>query len=110
MLAVYQKTGGSLAALARNAGISRSRIYEIFEDFPEFRKQIDEIDAAMLEDIQETALEKLEENVKAGLQRAIEFTLEKEPRKERGKIVINRDKSKAQEIELFLGVNPPVIE
>lgn len=109
MLAIYRKTGGNLTALAKAAKISRRRMYEIFEDFPDFRREIDDIEAAILEDLKELALEKLEENMKAGLQKAIEYILEKEPRKERGRIVINRDKSKALETELWLGVRQKVI-
>jgi len=67
------------------------------------------MDAAKIEGLKEKALDKLEENIEANLQSAIQYAFEKEPRKERGKIVINRDDSKAEEIELYIGVRQKVI-
>lgn len=108
ILATYRKTKGSITSISRIARISRSRIYEIFEDFPKLREEIDAIDESMVEGLQETALVGLKKNVKAGLQSAIEFAFTKKPRKERGKIEINKDESTIPNIELYLGVNQQV--
>jgi len=109
ILSVYEETGGSISKLIENMKISRTKIYEIFEQFPKIRQGIDDYDAAKIERLKDKALVKLEENIDANFQRAIEYAFEKEPRKERGKVVINRDDSKAEEIELYIGVRQKVI-
>jgi len=91
ILVVYKKTGGSISGLAKKTGISRARIYQIFDEHPEVREEIDAIDENMIEERKKKAVSKLDANVEAGLQRAIEYTLEKEPRKQRGKIVVNKE-------------------
>lgn len=109
ILAAYRKTKGSITDIAKTVGISRQRVYEIFEDFPKLREEIDSIDETMVEGLQETALVSLKKNVKAGLQSAIEFSFVKKPRKERGKIEINKDEIAGPSIELYLGVRQEVI-
>jgi len=109
LVETYRNTGGSLTDLAKAAKVSRPRMYEIFEEYPKIREEIDSLDAARIEGLKDKALAKLEENIEANVQRAIEYALEKEPRKERGKIVVNRDDSKAEEIELYIGVRQKVI-
>lgn len=109
LISTYRRTGGSIKDLAKRTGVSRSRIYEIFESYPEVREQIDSFDEEIIEEDKDEAVGKLRDNVKDGLQRAIEYTLEKEPRKERGKIVVNKDEFKGPSIELYLGVRQEVI-
>ena len=81
ILATYRRIKGSITNLAKTTRISRKRIYEIFEDFPKLREEIDSIDEDMVEGLKESALIGLKKNVKTGLQSAIEFAFEKEPRK-----------------------------
>lgn len=109
LIETYRKTRGSLTGLAKAIKVSRSRMYEIFEDYPKVREEIDALDTARIEGLKEKALDKLEENIEAGLQKAIEYALEKEPRKERGKIVVNKDEFQGPDIELYLGINQEVI-
>lgn len=109
IVSVYQETGGSISKLIENMKISRTKIYEIFDKFPEVRRGIDDYDVAKIEGLKDKALAKLEENIDANLQSAIQYALEKEPRKERGKIVVNRDDNRAEEIELYIGVRQKVI-
>ncbi len=109
ILATYRRTKGSIIDISRTTGISIARIYQIFEDFPKLRQEIDEIDTVEVEDLKQLAVKKLRANVKAGLQDAIKYALEKEPRKERGKIVVNKDESNVPDIELYLGINQKVI-
>jgi len=109
LIETYRKTGGNLGSLAKAIKVHRSRMYQIFDEYPHVREEIDDMDAAKIEGLKEKALDKLEENIEANLQSAIQYAFEKEPRKERGKIVINRDDSKAEEIELYIGVRQKVI-
>ena len=109
IIAAYRKNKGSIIDISRATKISIRRVYRIFEDFPELRQEIDTIDETMIETRKQKAVDMLDKNVKAGLQDAIKYTLDKEPRKERGKIVVNKDESKAQEIELYIGVRQEVI-
>lgn len=109
IIKTYRRTKGSIIDISRTTGISIRRIYEIFEDFPKVRQEIDEIDTVEVEDLKQLAVKKLRGNVKVGLQAAIEYTLEKEPRKERGKIVVNKDESNVPDIELYIGVRQEVI-
>lgn len=109
ILAAYRKNKGSIVDISRATKISISRIYGIFEDFPKVRQEIDEIDTGEVEDLKQLAIKKLRENVKDRHQGAIEFVLEKEPRKVRGKIEINKDESNVPNIELWLGVRQEVI-
>lgn len=87
----YRQNQGSILDLAKITGISRSRVYEIFDDYPEIREEIDAIDEKECEDRKKKAVSKLDDNVDDGLQRAIEYTLDKEPRRHRGKIVVNKE-------------------
>lgn len=109
LIQTYRRTKGSITGLARATRISRARIYQIFEDYPKVREEIDSIDETMVEGLQETALVSLKKNVKAGLQSAIEFSFVKKPRKARGKIEIDKDESSVPNIELYLGVRQEVI-
>lgn len=110
LVETYRKTGGDLGSLAKAIKVSRRRMYQIFDEYPNVREEIDDMDAAKIEDRKDKALAKLDENIEANLQSAIEYALKMEPRKERGKIVINRDDSKAEEIELYLGISQVIIE
>ncbi len=109
LIEAYRKTGGSIVDIAKSTGISRRQVYNIFDAYPNVREEIDSLDAAKVEGLREKALTKLEENIDANLQSAIQYALEKEPRKERGKIVINKDDYKGLDIELYLGVRQEVI-
>ncbi len=91
IIAAYRNNKGSIIDISRVTGISISRIYQIFDDFPKLRQEIDEIDTSEVEDLKQLAVKKLRANVNAGLQDAIKYTLDKEPRKERGRIVINKE-------------------
>ena len=109
IIKTYRRTKGSIIGISRSTGISKSRIYEIFDDFPNLRKEIDSIDEDSIEGLKENALIGLKKNVKAGLQDAIKYAFDKEPRKERGKIVVNKDQIPMPNFELYLGVNQKVI-
>jgi len=87
----YRETKGSIVDISRSTGISIARIYQIFDDFPELREEIDQVDTVESEDLKQFAIKKLRANIDDGLQRAIEYTLDKEPRKQRGKIVVNKE-------------------
>jgi len=91
IIASYRENKGSIIDISRTTGISISRIYQIFEDFPEVRQEIDQVDTVEAEDLKQFAIKKLRANIGDGLQRAIEYTLDKEPRKARGKIVVNKE-------------------
>jgi len=109
IVSTYRETRGSITDLAKTAEISRARIYQIFNEDPKIREEIDAIDDDEREKRKQNAVKKLDENVEAGLERAIEYTLEKEPRRERGKTVINKDAIPGPGIELYLGINQQVI-
>lgn len=109
IVAAYRRNKGSIIDISRSTKISIRRVYQIFDDFPDVRQEIDTIDVAEVEELKQLAVKKLRENVKDKHQGAIEFVLEKEPRKERGKIVVNKDESNVPNIELWLGVRQEVI-
>lgn len=109
IIATYRKNGGDITSLIESTKIGRTRFYEILEQYPKVREEIDSFDERIIEEDKDKAVEKLRSNVKAGLQRAIEYTIEKQPRKERGKIVFDKDEIVGPSIELYLGVRQEVI-
>lgn len=67
----YKATLGHISNACLKAGIGRTAYYEWFKDDPNFKEDIEHIDESFI-DLAESALRK---NIKAGMQKAVEFFL-----------------------------------
>jgi len=112
ILEAYREAQGNITLTAEICGVPRTTIYALLKQEETLREAMDLVDEEDLQARKKNALTKLDQNVEENSQRAIEYTLEKDPRHRRGKIVVNRSPmDKLRYAGLILGFNEePEIE
>ncbi len=100
----YRTAEGNMTVTSEISGIPRTTLYDLLKQEDSLRSALDLVDEEDLQERKREALEKLGENVQDKSQRAIEYTLEKDPRHRRGKIIVNKSAmDKLKHMGLILG-------